>query len=126
GRLTADPVERVSKSGKSWFAMSFAVGSGDAVQFVSVALFGDNVPQTTGRLHKGDRAYVKGRLQPRPWTDNDDRERVELSVSSFYVAPLGQIGRRRPAKQQAVSRKLRSQAHRGLSGRASLPALGPM
>ena len=104
-RLTADPVERVGKSGKPWLAMSMGVGSGDAVQFVSVALFGDTVPEMTGRLCKGDRAYVEGRLQLRTWTDKDGSARAGLSVSSFHVVPLGQIGRRRPFKPKASNGK---------------------
>ena len=101
GRLTADPVPRTSKTGKAWLPLSLAVGPGDAVQFVNAALFGDSVPEMAGRLHKGDRVYVEGRLQLRTWTDKDGRERAGLSVSSFHVVPLGQIGRRRPGKPKA-------------------------
>ena len=102
GRLTADPVQRTGKTGKPRLAMSMAVGSGDAVQFVSVALFGDSVSEMGGRLAKGDRAYVEGRVQLRTWTDKDGSARAGLSVSSFHVVPLGQIGRRPPAKGKAA------------------------
>ena len=68
GRLTAEPVPRTAKSGKAWLPLNLAVGSGDAVTFVSVALFGDTVAEMAARLHKGDRAYVEGRLQLRTWT----------------------------------------------------------
>lgn len=101
GRLTAEPVPRTSKSGKAWLPLSLAVGSGDAVQFVSVALFGDCVPELASRLHKGDRAYVEGKITLRTWTDKDGRERAGLSVSCFHVVPIGQIGRRRQVKPKA-------------------------
>ena len=102
GRLTADPVQRVGKSGKPWLAMSLAVSAGDAVQFLSVALFGHTVPEMAERLHKSDRVYVEGRLHLRTWTDKEGRERTGISVSSFHVVPLAQIGRRRPAKPRAT------------------------
>ncbi len=98
GRLTADPVQRTGKSGKPWLAMNVAVGSGDAVKFVSFALFGDSVPEVAERLRKGGRAYVEGKITLRQWTGQDGQSRAGLSVSSFHVVPLGQIGRRRPAR----------------------------
>lgn len=98
GRLTADPVQRTGKSGKPWLAMNIAIGSGDAVQFVSVALFADSVPEVAGRLRRGDRAYVEGKITLRQWTGLDGHSSAGLSVASFHVVPLGQIGRRRPAR----------------------------
>ena len=99
GRLTADPVQRTSKTGKAWLSMNVAVGSGDMVQYVSVALFGDTVADTAARLTKGERVYVEGRIKVNAWTDKDGRERSGLSVASFNVVPLGQIGKRKPARR---------------------------
>ena len=101
GRIGTEPQARTSKTGKPWLSFSVAVGSDDATQWVQVALFGDAAADMAARLHKGDRVYCEGRIKLNVWADKDGRERSGLSVSSFLVQPLGQIGRKRPAKPKA-------------------------
>ena len=98
GRIGQDPQLRQSKSGKAWLSFSLAVGSGDEAQWVSVAVFGDRAIELSGSLHKGDRAYVEGRLKLNTWADKDGRERSGLQVAATLVQPLGQIGRRKPSE----------------------------
>ena len=96
GRHGTEPQTRTSKSGKSWLSFSVAIGNGCDTQWVQCALFGDSVQDTAARLHKGDRVYIEGRIKLNTWTDANGRERSGLSVASFNVVPLGQIGKRRP------------------------------
>jgi single-stranded DNA-binding protein len=70
------------------------VGGDDAVQWVDVACFKDAAQRAVERLHKGDRAYVEGRIELQRWTGQDGVERSGLKVTCFKVEPVGQIGRR--------------------------------
>ena len=101
GRIGTEPTLRTSKAGKPWLSFSVAVGSDDATQWAQVGLFGDTAQELAATLAKGTRVYIEGRIKLNTWTAANGKERSGLSVSSFHVVPLGQIGRRKPSKPKA-------------------------
>ncbi|MDH4981239.1 single-stranded DNA-binding protein [Hyphomicrobium sp. D-2] len=103
GRVGTDPERRTSQAGKPWLRFSVAVGSDDAVQWVQVAVFGQQAEDLSTRLHKGDRVYVEGTLRLNTWTDHDGRERSGLSVAAWKGERLGAIGRNKPRRQDKPS-----------------------
>jgi single-strand DNA-binding protein len=101
GRVGRDPDLRTSQSGNPWTALSVAVGEGEEVQWIRVAVFGERAEQLAGQLHKGDRVYVEGRLKLDTWTAQDGKERTGLSVAAWKAEKLGEIGRHKPARPKA-------------------------
>jgi len=71
---------------------------GETPQWLRCAVFGPEAVELVGRLHKGDEAYLEGRLSLRRWTGQDGTERSGLDLVVSRCEPLGQIGRRAPAR----------------------------
>jgi single-stranded DNA-binding protein len=97
GFLAADAEPRTSQAGKPWVRLRVGVGKDDAVQWLSVAVFG-KAAETTASLKKGDRIYCEGTLKLDTWRANDGTDRHGLSVASFKLERTHQIGRNRPKK----------------------------
>lgn len=95
GFLAADAESRTSKAGKRWVSLRVGVGKDDAVQWVSVAVFG-KAAETAAQLKKGDRCYCEGTIKLDTWRGNDGADKHSLSVSSFKIEKTHQIGRNRP------------------------------
>ena len=97
GRLTRDPEQRTTPSGKTVVRFSIAVdrqGNEDAADFFDVTAWeklGELVVQYLG---KGRRVLVQGRLRQDSWDDKDSgkkRSRVEVVASdvTFLDGPNG-------------------------------------
>ena len=84
GFLASDAEAKTSQAGKKWARLRVGVGKDDAVQWVSVAVFG-KAAEAAGELKKGDRCYVEGALKLDTWRGNDGAERHSLAVSSFKI-----------------------------------------
>ena len=95
GFLPADAEPRVSQAGKNWVRFRVGVGKDDAVQWVSVAVFGKAAEAATD-LKKADRVYVEGTIKLDSWRGNDGVERHGLSVAAFKCERTHQIGRSKP------------------------------
>lgn len=95
GFLPANSEPRVSQAGKPWVRFRVGVGKDDAVQWVSVAVFG-KAAETAANLKKGDRCYVEGTIKLNSWRGNDGVERHGLSVAAFKCEHTHQIGRSKP------------------------------
>lgn len=102
GRLGQEPEQRTSQSGKPWLRLNVAVGADDSLQWVSTAVFGEGAQELAGRLHKGDRVYVEGRLTLRTW-EKDGQTHAGLNVAAWRVERLGEIGKNKPPKPKAPS-----------------------
>lgn len=100
GRLTRDPEQRTTTSGKSVTSFSLAVdrvGQNDDADFFDVTAWektGDLVAQY---LTKGRRALVQGRLRQDSWEDKETgkrRSRVEVVAFdvTFLDGPSGDSG----------------------------------
>ena len=94
GFLPADAEPRVSQAGKNWVRFRVGVGKDDAVQWVSVAVFG-KAAEAAANLKKGDRVYVEGSIKIDSWKGSDGTERHGLNVTAFKCEPTHQIGRGR-------------------------------
>lgn len=102
GRLAQEPQMRESKAGKRWASLSIAIGAGDEVTWVRVAVFGE-AADLIGGLAKGTQVYVEGRIKLESWTDKDGELRSGLGVAASLVQPLGQIGRKRASAARRTS-----------------------
>lgn len=100
GRLTRDPEQRTTTSGKTIASFSIAVdrgGQDDAADFFEVTAWeklGDLVIQYLG---KGRRVLVQGRLRQDSWDDKETgkkRSRVEVTATdvTFLDGPNGEGG----------------------------------
>lgn len=89
GNLGNDPDLRYSASGNP--LLRFNVASNyrtrtpegeyqDRVEWVRVTVTGNRAESLSQYLRKGSRVYVEGRLEARPWTDNNGQIRAGLEV----------------------------------------------
>ena len=101
GRVGQEPMLKESKSGKAWLSLSAAVGEGDDVQWVQVAVFGSRAEELA--LKKGDRIYAEGRLRLNSWQAKDGSQQFGLSVAAWRVEVLGQIGAKRPRRPKVMA-----------------------
>lgn len=100
GRLTRDPEQRTTTTGKTVVSFSLAVdrvGQDDAADFFDITAWeklGDLVVQY---LSKGRRVLVQGRLRQDSWDDKETgkkRSRVEVTATdvTFLDGPSGDSG----------------------------------
>jgi single-strand DNA-binding protein len=100
GRLTRDPEQRTTTTGKTIASFSIAVdrgGQDDSADFFDVTAWeklGDLVMQYLG---KGRRVLVQGRLRQDSWDDKETgkkRSRVEVTATdvTFLDGPNGDSG----------------------------------
>jgi single-stranded DNA-binding protein len=99
GFLPADAVPRTSQAGKPWVRFRVGVGKDDAVQWISVAVFG-KAAEGAADLKKADRVYVEGTIRLNSWHGNDGAERYGLSVAAFKCERTHQIGRNKPTPKR--------------------------
>ncbi len=100
GRLTRDPEQRTTTTGKTIASFSIAVdrgGQDDAADFFNVTAWeklGDLVMQY---LSKGRRVLVQGRLRQDTWDDKETgkkQSRIEVTATdvTFLDGPAGENG----------------------------------
>jgi single-stranded DNA-binding protein len=99
GFVAADAERRTSQAGKPWVRLRVGVGKDDAVQWVSVAVFG-KAAETAAGLEKGDRIYCEGTIKLDTWRGSDGAERHGLSVATFKLEKTHNIGRSRPKRER--------------------------
>ncbi|MAU33761.1 single-stranded DNA-binding protein [Candidatus Saccharibacteria bacterium] len=113
GRLTRDPEQRTTTTGKTIASFSIAVDRGgqeDAADFFDVTAWeklGDLVMQYLG---KGRRVLVQGRLRQDSWDDKETgkkRSRVEVTATdvTFLDGPNGDGGDSAPRQSGNSNRK---------------------
>ncbi len=83
--------------------MRVGVGKDDALQWLSVAVFG-KAAETAGGLKKSDRVYCEGSVKLDVWRGNDGVERHGLSVACFKLEKTHQIGRNKPARKNGEAK----------------------
>lgn len=113
GRLTRDPEQRTTTTGKTIASFSIAVdrgGQDDAADFFEITAWeklGELVMQYLG---KGRRVLVQGRLRQDSWDDKETgkkRSRVEVTATdvTFLDGPNGDGGSASAAPRQSASPK---------------------
>jgi len=94
GNLGNDPDMRYSASGAPFLrfnvASNYRVRSPegewqDKTEWVRVTVFGQRAETLSQYLKKGSRVYVEGRLEARPWTDQQGQIRSGLEVTALDV-----------------------------------------
>ncbi len=103
GTLAADPEQRTSKAGRPWVSFRVAVSTDKegSTTWLRCATFSETAMQATAQLTKGSRVYVEGSLKQTEYTDREGQTRTGLDVTAWKVEPVGQIGRRRPARESS-------------------------
>ncbi len=114
GNIGGDPEQRYSPSGTASLRFNVACNgrvkdqSGnwvDETTWVRVMVFGARAETLSNYLKKGTRVYVSGRLEARPWTDQQGNVRAGLEVMAnevqFMSARQQDEGERPAPVQQA-------------------------
>src|SRR5215216_2477221 len=97
GNLGNDPDMRYSASGAPY--LRFNVASNyrtrtpegewqDKTEWVRVTIFGQRAESLGQYLKKGTRVYVDGRLEARPWTDQQGQVRAGLEVVASEIVHM--------------------------------------
>ena len=100
GRLTRDPENRVTPTGKNIASFSVAVdrqGADGQADFINITAWEKLADLVTQYLHKGSRVLIQGRLRQDSWDDKETgkkRSRVEVTASdvTFLDPPSGRSG----------------------------------
>src|SRR5215213_11150207 len=94
GNLGSDPDMRYAAAGSPYLrfnvASNYRVRSPegewqDRTEWVRVTVFGQRAESLSQYLKKGMRVYVEGRLEARPWTDQQGQIRSGLEVTALDV-----------------------------------------
>lgn len=112
GNIGGDPEQKYAASGNA--TLRFNVASNyrakgqdgeweDRTEWVRVMVFGKRAESLAGYLKKGMRVYASGRLEARPWTDQQGNVRAGLEVIADTVEFMSarQQDDERPAPVQA-------------------------
>lgn len=94
GNIGSDPEQRYAASGTA--TLRFNVASNgrvrdpngnwmDETTWVRVMVFGKRAESLASLLKKGSRVFVDGRLEARPWTDNQGQVRAGLELVASDV-----------------------------------------
>ena len=94
GNLGGDPETRYTADGRPF--LRFNVASNyrarsqegeweDRTEWVRVTVFGQRAESLGQFLRKGSKVYVEGRLEARPWLDNQQQPRAGLEVIASDV-----------------------------------------
>jgi single-strand DNA-binding protein len=148
GNLGNDPEMRYSASGQPY--LRFNVASNyrtrtpegewqEKTEWVRVTLTGTRAESLSPYLKKGSRVYVDGRLEGRPWTDQQGQVRAGLEVMANEVQFMssrsdderagsgGQEGGAprigRPPRAHQLHGRLIPRAHRGVPSRRTRESL---
>jgi single-strand DNA-binding protein len=93
GRLTRDPEERTTSSGKTVVNFSLAVdraGKDDGADFFEITAWEKLGELVTQYLGKGRPCVVQGRLRQETWDDKDSgKKRSKISITATDITFLG-------------------------------------
>ncbi len=113
GNLGSDPDMRYSASGAPFLRFNVAANIRvkdqdgefrDKTEWVRVTTFGNRAETLAQYLRKGSRVYVEGRLEARPWTDQQGQVRAGLELigdTVEFMSPREDSGGERPAQARA-------------------------
>jgi len=92
GRLTKDPTQRATKSGKAVTTFTLAVDrqfEKDAADFIQIVTWNKTAENCGKYLNKGSLVAVVGRIQARNYEDNDGKKVYITEVVADNVRFLG-------------------------------------
>lgn len=113
GRLTRDPEQRTTPTGKTIVSFGIAVdrvGSDDTADFFNVTAWEKLGELVMQYLSKGRRVLVQGRLRQDSWEDKETgkkQSRIEVVASdvTFLDGPSGNAAPSETAGSKSVSKK---------------------
>lgn len=113
GRLTRDPEQRTTSTGKTIASFSIAVdraSQDDSADFFDITAWEKLGELVVQYLSKGRRVLVQGRLRQDSWDDKETgkkRSRVEVTATdvTFLDGPSDGAGAGRPASSDSPSQK---------------------
>ena len=103
----------------------------DRTEWVRVTAFGRQAEMASQYLRKGSKVYVDGRLEARPWTDNQSQPRAGLEVIANdiqFMSSRADDERGEFARSSAPAREAPAGASgrpSGQAGQSSRPAQSP-
>ena len=107
GNLGGEPDLRYSPEGRPFLRFNVAANYRargepgeweDRTEWVRVTVFGQQAERLSQYLRKGTRVYVDGRLEARPWTDQQHQARAGLEVIANdvqFMSPRADEGQAR-------------------------------
>lgn len=109
GRLTRDPEERSTASGKTVVNFSIAVDRGnDETDFFEITAWEKLAELVVKYLEKGRQVLVQGRLRQETWDDKDSgKKRSKIAITASDITFLG------GGSQETGERKQRVKEDRG-------------
>lgn len=113
GNLGNDPELKFLPSGQAVLRMNVAANQRvrvdgewqDATEWVRVTVFGNRAESLANLLKKGTRVYADGRLEARPWTNNQGQVKAGLEMVANDVEFMSsrQDDQQQPARQAQAS-----------------------
>lgn len=93
GHLGRDPEVRYTQDGKPVANFSVAVtekyNGNEKTEWFSVVAFSKTAEIVQKYLHKGNPAYVEGKLQTREWNDKDGQKRTTTEIVASNIVFIG-------------------------------------
>lgn len=100
GTLVADPVERTSTNGRSFWTVSVRVPAGDDTLFIGLGTFSETAGARLMNLAKGASISAVGSMEQSTWTDRDGNVRTGWRLAATEVLSVHQARKkRREAKE---------------------------
>ena len=112
GRVTFDPEQRFTNTGKALVTFNIVVDQGHTVATEEKAAPAPIYLRVTAwepseelleQLRKGAAVYVEGKLTHGTWTAQDGTPRCGLNVSAWRVDVHGAIGKQAPARSERTA-----------------------
>lgn len=95
GTLVADPVERTSTNGRSFWTASVRVPAGHDALFVGLATFSETAGARLMNLAKGASIAAAGTMEQSTWTDRDGNARTGWRLTAAEVMSVHQATKKR-------------------------------
>ena len=105
GNLGADPETRETPNGMTVATLSLACSwkgkdGKEGTEWIRIVAFGKLAEIMREYLHKGDKAYVSGRMTTRKWQDQQGNDKYTTEIVADQMIMLGGKGGDRPQSSQ--------------------------
>lgn len=100
GALVADPVERISTNGRSFWTASVRVPAGDDALFIGLATFSETAGARLMNLAKGASIAAAGMMEQSTWADRHGNARTGWRLIVTEVLSVYQATKKRREAQE--------------------------
>ena len=110
GNLGADPETRETPNGMTVATLSLACSwkgkdGKEGTEWIRIVAFGKLAEIMREYLHKGDKAYVSGRMTTRKWQDQQGNDKYTTEIVADQMIMLGGKGGDRPQSSQPAPQR---------------------